>query len=93
MYDPWIRFQFFFLNFQNIPEPADDTKYSDPENKNSEIVGPEAIQVDPIPSSGKDDPIPSSSLDLKTEEKADPLKVQVEIDQTQDNNSEDGLSS
>ena len=80
-----------FLNFQDIP--ADDTKDSDPDNKNSEIVSPEAIQVDPIPSSGKDDPIPRSGLDLNTEEKADPLKVQVEIDQSQDNNSEDELSS
>ncbi|XP_023320692.1 carbohydrate sulfotransferase 13 [Eurytemora carolleeae] len=69
---------------QDIPEPADDTKDSNPDNKNSEIVSPEAIQVDPIPSSG---------LDLNTEEKADPLKVQVEIDQSQDNNSEDELSS
>ncbi len=73
-----------FLNFQDIPEPADDTKDSNPDNKNSEIVSPEEIQVDPIPSSG---------LDLNTEEKADPLKVQVEIDQSQDNNSEDELSS
>ena len=80
------------MNFQDIPEPADDTKNSDPDNKNSEIISPEAIQVDPIPSYGKDDPIPSSGIDLNTEEKADPLKIQVEIDQSQDNNSVDELS-